>query len=96
MKTFLINVFLFVTKIALCTLLPEMYKRNVNKDSIIKKVNVTSITECIFQCMDVTDCIAVGFIPSHLKSFKNRFALCHMIKEQTGEKSIILEVFVSI
>ena len=76
--------------------LPEMYRGNVHKNSILRTLNVTSISNCLFQCVDLyDDCFAVGFLSTDLKKSNTAFVTCHMIKEQGDGETVTLEVFVS-
>ena len=100
MKTFSCFNFSFLfyfTSIVSCSLMPDMYMRNVIKESIFKQLNVTSISQCLFQCRDLfPKCIAAGFISSELKNSKRTFATCHLIKDEPSDgEMIMLEVFVS-
>ena len=78
---------------------PAVYRKGVPKNSIIRAINVTSISSCLFQCWDdlLDGCVAVGFNPDELNKSNLRSVTCYMIA-QGGESDeiVVLSIFVSI
>ena len=77
--------------------MPLMYTMMVYRDSIIKEMNVTSISTCFFHCLDdVDECVAVEFSPNKIRKRSEQGQVtCHLMREGGSGEKIQLETFVS-
>lgn len=77
----------------------QLYSKAVGVGSIIKTIEVPSITQCYNECWKRSfDCYAIGILPSQLNIENLQSAFCYMLKDDQNQgniPSINLEVFVS-
>ena len=93
-ENFTLSIYFTFIKVAVSQL-PAIYTKLVSNGSVIREINVDSISTCYYKCWDLTyGCVAIGFKPSDLNRGKNEVP-CYMIggDSEDGEK-LEMEVLV--
>lgn len=70
-----------------CSPTVQFRSQSVPTSSIMKTIEVSSITQCLFQCWKKNfDCKYIGFLSSHLNNKNNiEKATCYMITTDNGD-----------
>ena len=93
-ENFTLSIYFTFIKVAVSQL-PALYTKLVSNGSVIREINVDSISTCYYKCWDLTyGCVAIGFKPSDLNGKKNEVT-CYMIGGDSYDgENIELEVLV--